>query len=45
MKQCLRTQVLKVDIKEARECFDRMCEEINYGQHLDVLGNLLPGSE
>lgn len=28
--------------KEARECFDRMCEEINYGQHLDVLGNLLP---
>jgi len=28
--------------KEARECFDKMCEEINYGQHLDVVGNLLP---
>lgn len=28
--------------QEARQCFDKMCEEINYGQHLDVIGNLLP---
>lgn len=28
--------------QEARKCFDEMCKEINLGQHLDVLGNLLP---
>lgn len=28
--------------QEARQCFDEMCKEINFGQHLDVVGNLLP---
>lgn len=28
--------------KEARQCFDEMCKDINLGQHLDVVGNLLP---
>ncbi|MBI2008682.1 polyprenyl synthetase family protein [Candidatus Amesbacteria bacterium] len=28
--------------KRARQYFDQMCTEINYGQHLDVVGNLMP---
>ncbi len=31
------------NFKAARMCFDEMCKEINYGQHLDVVANLLPG--
>ena len=30
------------NFKNARMCFDEMCKEINYGQHLDVVANLLP---